>query len=285
MTKYLACFTVILLLLCMSNTGKAVRVLNGSTVLFDDDLESYTPAGDAIKPDQPPWDIYQSWEFNTTWVASSYDPGSGAIAAYQGSNFLLTRRLLHAPGPWDVTGRSTATFASQSSGVVTGEFAIYVVSGVAVVQFESGAGLLLYPDRVQYMSGTVWVDTGLASMKSDQWNHLSVSYNIDTQTMDIALNGVAVLGLSTDGTGDAVNHLDFIAAASPAYFLIDQGSLFYPPENCEQVRALGWILPTDLNENCHTDLPDFALLASGWLDCNDPNDPGDPTCKDRQDWP
>ena len=57
------------------------------------------------------------------------------------------------------------------------------------------------------------------------------------------------------------------------------------PTSCDEVRQLGWTMAADLNKNCRIDFGDFAMLASNWFKCNDPNNPSDPTCKDRQDWP
>ncbi len=42
--------------------------------------------------------------------------------------------------------------------------------------------------------------------------------------------------------------------------------------NCERVRNDGLLLVGDINEDCHVDIYDFALIAFDWLKCNDPED-------------
>lgn len=47
--------------------------------------------------------------------------------------------------------------------------------------------------------------------------------------------------------------------------------------DCALVKADGLIIVGDLNEDCRVDIKDFAVIASHWLACNDPQDP---TCDD-----
>lgn len=44
------------------------------------------------------------------------------------------------------------------------------------------------------------------------------------------------------------------------------------PSTCEQVVAFGGGFASDINDDCNVDYEDFALVATDWLKCNDPND-------------
>jgi len=43
-----------------------------------------------------------------------------------------------------------------------------------------------------------------------------------------------------------------------------------PPQTCEEVKAAGLNLISDLNGDCHVDLMDFSILAEDWATCVDP---------------
>ena len=47
-------------------------------------------------------------------------------------------------------------------------------------------------------------------------------------------------------------------------------SLSSAPDNCQDVWASGFGMPIDLNHDCYVGLPDLALFAAAWLQCNDP---------------
>jgi hypothetical protein len=59
-----------------------------------------------------------------------------------------------------------------------------------------------------------------------------------------------------------------------ASFSVDNVWVTYDlyPDNCEQIILLGGGSASDINEDCHVNNDDFALLAADWLNCNDPND-------------
>ncbi|AQQ71042.1 hypothetical protein SMSP2_01406 [Limihaloglobus sulfuriphilus] len=44
------------------------------------------------------------------------------------------------------------------------------------------------------------------------------------------------------------------------------------PDTCEQLMLFGGGYTADINEDCHVDIADFAMLADTWLSCNDPED-------------
>jgi len=46
------------------------------------------------------------------------------------------------------------------------------------------------------------------------------------------------------------------------------------PENCEDIKAMGLLMPADINEDCYVNIQDLAELADDWLLCNNPGQSG-----------
>jgi len=60
---------------------------------------------------------------------------------------------------------------------------------------------------------------------------------------------------------------------------LSRGNPVLPENECEQRLLLSGPLEGDISgpegkPDCHVDFFDFAALATNWLDCNDPSDPG-----------
>ena len=46
----------------------------------------------------------------------------------------------------------------------------------------------------------------------------------------------------------------------------------FDPQSCQEAKALGFDIASDLNDDCYVNIGDFGVLASEWLDCMDPCD-------------
>jgi len=65
-------------------------------------------------------------------------------------------------------------------------------------------------------------------------------------------------------------------SAQPDFMLVDELQVSpweaLPPATCPEVIAGGYKLAADLNDDCYVNLEDYAMVASLWLVCNDPED-------------
>jgi hypothetical protein len=87
------------------------------------------------------------------------------------------------------------------------------------------------------------------------------STTVEDPTVTIAQAGTYVLRLTIDDgvygtTGTIYKDVEIVVSDA----------------NCAKVKADGLLYAADLDENCHVNIYDFALMAADWLKCNDPQD-------------
>lgn len=82
------------------------------------------------------------------------------------------------------------------------------------------------------------------------------------------------LGLIDDISGWTYLHINMLAEqATAGDVFIDRIILIYEgPQDCDQVKELGYGLPGDLNSDCHVGWSDFGIFATQWQMCNNPED-------------
>ena len=127
------------------------------------------------------------------------------------------------------------------------------------------------------MEGQLLSDDGYPAFAALEWSIISVPAGVDPNLVVISDDTIAaptVMFPNAEGT-----YVLRLTADDTEYTDFDNVTITLAIPTCADVLADGLGIATDLSgpegvPDCRVDLYDFAVIASDWLRCNDPDDAG-----------
>jgi hypothetical protein len=201
--------------------------------------------------------------------------GPGFTAAIGNGDTVVARFEAPAGKAFVVTHHPTAPFNTFSFYAEwrTGEADWGSYSSVGTITFENLTGTAPTEVSKQFMVS----DNGKAISLNAQFNvigdfeftAIKITFTVSQPLADISRTYLSVDSSSSPSFGTYAGTAVF---GGPVADQTVMAILPIGPRSCQDVIQGGYQLPLDLNGDCHVDFADFAILASGWLSCNDPAD-------------
>jgi hypothetical protein len=201
---------------------------------------------------------------NTQALPSGYRVGSGTMPLQIGNRADADR-----PWPGIVDDIRVYNYALSDAEVAAlaaeGDRAPYITAGEDKTVYYTG-------EPVQ-LEGVRLIDDGIPGPLALQWSVVSAPITVDPEAV-IFHDPTAEDTLVTFPTVGGAYVLK-LAGTDGAVEVEDEVVITLVIPTCEDVIAAGLAMPGDLTgpagvPDCVIDLYDFAVFASGWLDCNDP---------------
>ena len=211
---------------------------------------------------------------NSVAMQEDSDPNNGIAVinnsvpgAFAGGNYLRMERTSMSTtenyGGRSMIIRST----SPLTGVVSFSFGfMYHLGDFRILMYTAGnegqeavyvrldSGYIMYNYYGQFQS------TGL-KFSRDEWHHVRIDLNFNTQTYDVYLDGVKVSALNFYASDTGI---DRISINNSAVGLVYLDNIKIETGNTECIAPM----QADMNGDCHTDFFDFARFAETWMKDN-----------------
>lgn len=280
------CIVIITAMMILIQGANAISIRNVTTdtVIGFDDFESNTAASSAawrdLSGDYDPdhaavglWSCFESYE-RTIQVTNYAVPG----AAYKGNNYLRIRREGNYPLAKLIVTEQTTTddeinvkmmVNMSKNDDFAGDIHLYGRNSSGVEQEVIVVSFMDYA-RIMSHDGSRYNDTGLR-YNANEWAILEINWRIGADTFcvtyrgktaaDVAVRNTDIVSFTAVGLGDTLS-------PTTCYDAVPE------PESCTDVKNWYWLtIPeADINRDCEIDFCDFVLLATNWLECNDPID-------------
>ncbi len=277
--------------LIVGNGGVGEVVLTGGTMSLgsylyvgSNNLGSITMTGGTI-------DIGSNLQLGVTALGSGRIEISGTaqLNAHNGDTFIGKEgnaELIMNGGVFNAYNVYCAVAVNSTSNITVAEDARLNVENLLFL--SDGATLKIIGSGSSVQAGKLVVENGANIIF--ELNRTDGAGDGIVVSGDVILNGTVspnIIGGHAEGTYTLIRTSGNIEINNPRiidmpyvnYEVVEDGGfkelrvIFFTPNSCSEVINNGFGLVGDLNNDCRIGIADFALMASGWLICNDPADP------------